>query len=121
MGTYEELLSMEPITLLEQLNEEFKMDMPMEVMSQEDMDSCARLLLRASASYSYLVTLLSYAKIKTREAKRSGDKAAYEDMVDRKEVVQNMTDMVKQAYAGLSRAVTIRIESNRELHSLGIQ
>lgn len=119
--TYEELLSMSPLELLDYLKNEFMIDTPIEIVSVEDMDKCSRLLLRLSGAYSYLITLSSYAKIKTREMKRGGDKALYEDMVDRKEVIQNMTDMVKQAYTGISRAVTIHIENNHELKTLGIQ
>lgn len=119
--TYEELLSMPPIDLLNYLKEEFMVQIPIEIVSVEDMEVCSRLLLKMSGAYSYLITLSSYAKIKTREAKRSKDKEAHEDMVDRKEVIDNMTDMVKQAYTGISRAVTIHIENNHELRSLGIQ
>ena len=118
--SYEELLEMEPIDLLKYLEDNFLMEIPSEVLNAEDMETCSRVLLKASSSYSYLVTLLSYAKIATRNAKRSGDKTFYEDMVDRKEVIQNMTDMVKQIYTGVSRAVTIHIENNNELKSLGI-
>ena len=55
-------------------------------------------------------------QIATREAKRGGDKDLYEDMVDRKEAVERMTESVKQQYSAVSRAVTIHIENNKELH-----
>ena len=59
--------------------------------------------------------VLSYAKVNARLAKREGNKQKYEDAVDKKEIIQNMTDSIKQQYAALSRAVTIRIENNQEL------
>lgn len=79
------------------------------------MEQASVILIQLSTYYAYLCTLLSYAKINARMAKRTGNKAAYEDAVDKKEIIQNMTDSIKQQYAALSRAVTIRIENNQEL------
>lgn len=112
---YLSVLNMDPYEMIHWITEEFSIDIPPEITTIEDMDEAARLLLKISGMYSYLCTLLSYAKIETRNKKRSGDKIAYEDMVDRKEIIQNMVDVVKQQYAAVSRSVTIRMENNREL------
>lgn len=109
------ILNMEPVMLLKWLSNEFSVDIPKEIVSVEDMDRAAKTLLQLSTQYSYLQTLLSYAKVATREAKRTGDKQYYEDMVDRKEIIQNKVDSIKQNYAAVSRSVTIRIENNQEL------
>ncbi len=113
---FEHLLSLSPTELCDWLLNEFYIEQfPDTILTTEDMEKAGELLLRLTNYYSYLHVLLSKAKVLTRVLKRSGDKDAYEDMVDRKEVVQNVTDAIKQQYAAISRAVTIRIENNREL------
>ena len=112
---YISILNMEPEKLLDWLNNEFTVQIPEEILSIEDMNEAARILLQLSNSYSYLCTLSSYAKIAARQAKRYGEKMDYEDAVDRKKIIQNMTDCIKQQYAAVSRSVTIRIENNQEL------
>ncbi len=112
---YSTILNMDPDDLMKWLTREYVIQMPQEIVSVDDMNNAAKLLLQLSTYYSYLCTLLSYAKIRARKLKRDGDKQAYEDMVDRKEAIQNMTDSIKQQYAAISRGVTIRIENNQEL------
>ncbi len=112
---YLKLLRMDPAELLNWLTKEFSVQIPGEILTAEDMDNAAKTLLQLSNAYSYLCTLLSYAKIETRQQKRYGEKEDYEDMVDRKEIIQNMVDCIKQNYAAVSRSVTIRIENNQEL------
>ncbi len=109
-------LQMSPKDLLDYLVQEYTYDLPDEIMTPEEMNEASRLLLRLSGEYSYLVSLLSYAKIDARDAKRTRSKEEYEDAVDRKEIIANITDAVKQRYAAISRAVTIHVENNRELH-----
>lgn len=109
------ILSMTPTELTNWITKQCVMDLPVVICSKEEMDKAAELLLRLTNMYSYLNSLLSYAKIATRQMKRTNDKNAYEDMVDRREIIQNATENVKQQYAAVSRAVSIRIENNREL------
>lgn len=112
---YEEVFKKKPKELLEWLTDNFYIPIPDAVLSIEDMDKAAEFLLRTSANYQYLNALLSYAKLATREAKREKRKEEYEDMVDKKEIISNVVDAIKQSYAAVSRAVTIRIENNEEL------
>lgn len=113
--THEQVLSMQPAALAEWLAAEFLETLPEEITSVEDMEDAAKLLLKLSSSYSYLCALSSKAKIVSRDMKRSGDKEAYEDMVDRREAIGAITDAVKQQYSAVSRSVTIKIENDREL------
>ncbi len=106
---------MEPKELLDWITTEFSVQLPTEIISVEDMNLAAKLLLQLSNNYSYLCALLSNAKLEARAQKRYGEKKDYEDAVDRKEIIQNMVDCVKQQYAAVSRSVTIRIENNQEL------
>lgn len=109
------LLSMRPMDLADWLTENFTRELPQAILSAEDMDNASQLLLKLANTYSYLNSLLAYAKLAMRETKRNGNREAYEDMYDRKEAIQNATESVKQQYAAVSRAVTIRMENNREL------
>ena len=111
----QDVFNLTPLCLLEHLEKEFLEAIPVEILTIEDMEDAAKRLARLSNNYSYLVSLLAYAKIMTREAKRSGNKISHEDCVDKKEVIQNITDAVKQLYAATSRAVTIHMENNMEL------
>ncbi len=79
------------------------------------MEKAGQVLLRLSGAYSYLMAFLSHAKIRVRETKRNCSKEEYEDMVDRRDVIENIKDVVKQNYTAVSRAVTIYIENNNEL------
>ena len=119
MIDYQKILAKDPIELADWILREFYEDLPKEVITTQDMENASKMLLRLSSAYSYLSALLSYAKILARQAKRSGEKETYEDMVDRKEIIQNALDGVKQQYSALSRAVTIKIENNSELRMLG--
>ncbi len=109
------ITSMEPIDLLKWLMDEFSAEIPEIIVTPEDLNQAEKTLLKLSSFHSYLMSLLSYTKIRTRQAKRNDSKEMYEDMVDRKDIIQNITDGIKHNYAAVSRAVTIYIQNNEEL------
>lgn len=112
---YEDILKLPPIVLLEWLNGEFTVNIPTEIATAEDMEEASKYLLKLTSYYSYLCSLLSYAKIKVRESKRTETKAVYEDMIDRRDAIDMVAKSVLQQYNAISRAVTIHIENNREI------
>lgn len=112
---YAQILDMESMDLISWLSNTFSVKMPQKISTIADMENASDLLLKLSSYYSYLCTLLSYAKVMVRNAKRNREKEEYEDLIDKKEIIQNKTDVVKQQYAAISRAVTIQIENNAEL------
>ncbi|MCR5396829.1 MAG: hypothetical protein K6E64_05105 [Lachnospiraceae bacterium] len=112
---YNDILRKDPMELFCWLNQEFSVSVPAEIISAKDMDDAAKLLLKLTSYYSYLCSLLSYAKVLTRQVKRDCDKATYEDMIDRRDMIEAMQKNVMQQYSAISRAVTIHIENNREL------
>ncbi len=112
---FDNILQKSPLSLLNWLYEEFNVEVPQIVVSQDDMKAASEALLKLSSYYSYLMGLLSYSKIKVREAKRTKSKEEHEDMVDRKDVLENFKEAIKHSYAAVSRAVTIYIENNAEL------
>lgn len=115
MPTYAEILGMEPKELVMWLSNTFYVNLPLKILTAEEMYNASELLMILTNQYSYLNELLSYAKIVTREVKRDCDKETYEDMVDRKNAIENKLSIVKQQYNSLSRLVTIKIETNKEL------
>ncbi len=101
------------------LDETFKTVIPKQIITQEDMDEAAKILLKLSSEFSYLSQLLTWFKVSTRDAKRNSSKEEYEDMIDKRDAVESKLNAVKQSYAGVSRAVTIRTENNMELRMTG--
>ena len=113
--TYDNLLRKDPKELLNYLVEKFYVPLPEAIFTAADMEAASKLLIKLSGEYSYLTALLLYAKIAVRDTKRNGAKSDYEDMIDRRDTIEGVTNAVKQQYAAVSRAVTIHIENNQEL------
>jgi len=115
MLTYEEILNMPPEALIGWLKETFYINLIQSIITPDDLDKASELLLVLTSYYSYLAELLSYAKIAVRRAKRESTREEWEDMVDRKEIIEWRFDIVKQQYHAVSRAITARSEANKEL------
>lgn len=121
IGDMKYVLNMDGNTLLCWLIENFEAELPASIDTVEEMQAASGLLLKLANQYSYLCSLLSYAKLCTREAKRNSSKTdkesvrRYEDFVDKREIIQNMVEATKQRYSAVSRAVTIHVENNQEL------
>lgn len=126
MNNYDTILELEPYTMIDVLTTEYLTEVPNSINTIEDMNLASQKLLKLSASYSFITSLLSYVKISTRDAKREVNKAdkewkdikkaKYEDLVDKKEIIANIAESIKQQYSAISRAVTIHIENNKELN-----
>ena len=112
---YDAVLTKDPIDFFYWIREEFIEKMPYSFETVEDIQNIGNLLILITNRYSYLVSLLSYTKILTRTLKRENNKKEYEDMVDRKESIQNAVDTLKLQYNSLSRLITIKQEINKEL------
>lgn len=116
---YDQIFSMTPTALVEWLHNEFKTDLPSKIDCAEDMENASELLLLLAGHYSYLAELSSYAKVEVRRAKRELSKGEWEDMVDRKEMIERRLDIAKQQYNAVSRAITVKIEANKEMYMSG--
>lgn len=90
-----------------------------ETMTAEDANAAGKELMRLSANYSFLSTLLSYAKVMKREKQRSGDKTAYQDAIDREDIIEQAMKSVDVSYRSINRAVSIWSEVQRELMMTG--
>ena len=66
--------------------------------------------------YSFIASVLASLKVECRIRKNSGDRAGYEELVDKRDIMQRALDSVKMKQAALSRMVTIKQEIDRELN-----
>ena len=125
--TYREIFELDNFKFLRWLKEQFPIEMPSAVTSADEMESASKQMLLLSSEYSYISEISSYAKVYCRELKRLADndkespelRMYYEDMVDKREAIDNKMNAIKQAYNGISRAVSVRIENNQELRMTG--
>ncbi|MCR5670749.1 MAG: hypothetical protein K6G10_07055 [Butyrivibrio sp.] len=116
---YNHFIGMESFEFLIWLDENFPITIPQAITTAEDMEMAAAQLLQLSSQYAYIAELASWFKVATRQTKRDGLKEDYEDMVDKRDAVDNKMKSIEQAYKGISRAVTIRTENNAELRMTG--
>lgn len=141
--TIEEILSMNPTELVDWLNKEFELEVPTKLETIEELKGASKLLSKTTNTYSYLMSVSSYAKISVREKKRESDKASklakankdktledelnlaaakakleYENMVDRKEAIDNQADIANKQYNAISRMIAVKREINTELQML---
>ena len=123
--TYKEIFQMENFEFLRWLKRTFPIELPNEIVTVEDMKVASEQMMKLTAQYSYITELFAYSKVYCRGLKRLIDKDEpetkefYEDMVDRRDAIEYKMKAIQQAYSGISRAVTIKIENNKELKMLG--
>lgn len=117
MKQHIELLKMTPSDLNTWLLENFSYMIPENIDDTDSMKEAGQMLGQIANSYSYIISMLSYAKIAVRNEKRKGkeNKENADDMIDRKEALQNMADILKMQYQAISRMITVRKDINEEL------
>lgn len=115
---YNDLYSISVENLIKWLDSRFYVSIPKGLESIDDMKTAGRLLGQLSNDYSYLAVLLSYAKAFVRAEKRKGKdfKASYEDMIDKRDIIDEMTSVVKMQYQAISRMITVKQEIQEELN-----
>lgn len=118
---YKDIYDFTPEELLVWLESKFYVKIPSSLESMFDMQEASRLISKLSNDYTYLTILASYSRIYVRNEKRKGKdfKSIYEDMIDKKEIINDVASAVKQQYQAISRMVTIKKEINEELKLTG--
>lgn len=112
----ETLLNLEPSALLQWLNENYLEDVPPAISTVDDLKNAGILLGRLTNTYSYLVSLSLYAKLKVREVKRNKEeKEIIDNAIDRKEIINSFTDIIKCQYNAVSRMVTVKKQVDEEM------
>jgi hypothetical protein len=109
---------MKPQDLVLWLNDNFSEEIIPFIDTVDDLCEAERLMSALTNKYAYLASLTAFAKIAVREEKRKGkeNKAAYEDMIDRRDSLDAMASIVLQQYSAISRMLTVKMEINKELN-----
>lgn len=115
---YTDLYSISVENLMKWLDSKFYINVPNGLETITDMQEAGRLLGKLSNDYAYLAMLLSYAKTFVRAEKRKGKdfKASYEDMIDKRDMIDEMTSVVKMQYQAISRMITVKQQIQEELN-----
>lgn len=115
---YTDLYEISVENLNKWLDKKFYITIPRGLETISDMQEAGRLLGQLSNDYAYLAMLLSYAKMFVRAEKRKGKdfKASYEDMIDKRDIIDEMTSVVKMQYQAISRMITVKQEIQEELN-----
>lgn len=102
-----DLLKMDPEMLLMYLSRNYQLEVPLSV--EEGNGNAARVMAKASAYYTYLITIKTHANLLKRGLKRKEvDKDIIEDMLMRETVFEAEMARAKQVYDTISRMFTIR-------------
>lgn len=102
-----DLLKMDPEMLLMYLSKSYPLEVPLSV--EEGNGNAARVMAKASAYYTYLITIKTHANLLKRTLKRKEvDKEIIEDMLMRETVFESEMTRAKQVYDTISRMFTIR-------------
>lgn len=102
-----DLLKMDPEMLLMYLSKSYPLEVPLSV--EEGDGNAAKMMAKASAYYTYLITIKTHANLLKRTLKRKEvDKEIVEDMLMRETVLESEMARAKQVYDTISRMFTIR-------------
>lgn len=102
-----DLLKMDPEMLLMYLSKSYQLEVPLSV--EEGNGNAAKVMAKASAYYTYLITIKTHANLLKRILKRKEmDKDIIEDMLMRETVFEAEMARAKQVYDTISRMFTIR-------------
>lgn len=102
-----DLLKMDPEMLLMYLSKSYQLEVPLSV--EEGNGNAAKMMAKASAYYTYLITIKTHANLLKRGLKRKEvDKDIIEDMLMRETVFEAEMARAKQVYDTISRMFTIR-------------
>lgn len=102
-----DLLKMDPEMLLMHLSKSYQLEVPLSV--EEGNGNAAKVMAKASAYYTYLITIKTHANLLKRTLKRKEvDKDIVEDMLMRETVFEAEMARAKQVYDTISRMFTIR-------------
>ena len=102
--------------LLDVLFDNFIYEVPKEIVTADELKEVSEMLSSTYSQYSFLMQLLSYAKIKKRVASRNKNKILKDDLIDKEDVISNVVSAVKLRYNTLSRMITAKQEYNKELN-----
>ena len=114
--TVSEILSEDPVELLNLFKSEYNYQIPETLDSIQDLKQAGRLIGKLMNAYSYMAQLSVYAKIAVRDAKRNKlSKDEIDTAIDRKAVIDVFVETLSMQYKAISRVLTIKQQINEEL------
>lgn len=114
--TIKSILTLDPLDLADYLIENYFIPIPTRIENSEDLSLAGDALKQIGVTLQFFHELSAYAKRYVRIAKRELPKDAYEDMIDRKEIIAEITNALTELKNGLSRNVTTYTNSIQEIN-----
>ena len=111
-----DLITRSNIDLVEALQEEVLEDIPTGIKSAGDLERIEYLLGKLANDYSYVISLLCIARSNVRQFKRTGDKVAYEDMMDKRDSLESIASAIKLQHGAVSRMLTALMQNEERLN-----
>ena len=116
MNLFRDIYTADPLELATSMAKQYCIELPTEINDVASMTKAGTLLGQLTNQYSYLMSILVILKAMTRAAKHNKDKKEeYENMIARRDTVQDAADMVKQQYNAVSRMISTKTEIDREM------
>lgn len=114
--TFQEIYDEDSYMITEKLTKEFSYELPEFLDNPEDLRKAGVLLGELCSAYSYLVQLASFGKLLVRELKRKkAPKDEIDNAIDKRDIINNLSDIIKLQYNTVSRMVSIKQQINYEL------
>lgn len=115
---YEDVLVMKPSELSKWVINQFvaPLEIPEKLETIEHLKDAAETLAKINNGRNYIDSLLIYISPKVREFKRNASKEEYQDMIDRRNILQEVTNLLNKNYEALSRLVTIKKMIDQEMY-----
>ena len=108
-----------PKDLADYLLANYTVEIPVSADTPEDLRRIGTLLGTLSNSYSFVMSLLMYAKVNIRECRRQGEKTLVDDAIDRKNVLEDFVSILKMQYSAVSRLISARQQAAEEMKMMG--
>lgn len=116
--TIKSILELDPLDLADYLIENYFIPIPPTISNAEDLSFAGDALKQIGVTLQFFHELSAYAKRYVHIAKRELPKNEYEDMIDRKEIIAEITNALTELKNGLSRNVTTYTRGLDEMHLL---
>lgn len=108
-----------PKDLADYLLANYTVEIPVSAETPDDLKRIGNLLGTLSNSYSFVMSLLMYAKVNIRECRRQGEKVLVDDAIDRKNVLEDFVSILKMQYSAVSRLISARQQAAEEMKMMG--
>lgn len=116
----DELLKLDPKTLLKHISSTYSVEIPFSIDSSEISKKASEEMAKASAYYAFLSPLKLQANILKRMLKnQKAEKELIDDMLVRENIFESQMVVMKQSYDTISRLFTIRYKEQEELKLIG--